>query len=61
MTQKDIFQTARDVLVPTVKREKANRKTLQRAARAKGRSAEAVYKASTMRLALWATKGTSAI
>ena len=61
MTQQQLLQCARDVLVPTTAREKANRKTLQSAARQTGRSAEAVSKASTMRLALWVTKGTSAL
>ena len=42
MTQKDIFQTARNVLVGNCPEGQP-------------------YKASTMRLALWATKGKSAI
>ena len=64
MTQKDIFQTARNVLTnncPEGQPYKASRSTLQRAARMSGRNTEAVYKASTMRLALWATKGKSCI
>ena len=64
MTQKEIFQTARNVLVgncPAGQPYKASRRVLQTAARQTGRNAEQVYKASTMRLALWATKGKSAI
>ena len=64
MTQKDIFQTARNILVgncPEGQPRKASRTVLQKAAMQTGRNTEAVYKASTMRLALWATKGTSAI
>ena len=54
MTQKDIFQTARNVLVgncPEGQPRKASRTVLQRAAMQTGRNTEAVYKASTMRLA----------
>lgn len=59
MTQQQLLQNARGVLV-LVSRD-AQRKCLQSAATAAGRKAEAVSKASTMRLALWVSKGTSAI
>ena len=48
MTQKDIFQTARNVLVgncPEGQPRKASRSVLQRAAMQTGRNTEAVYKA----------------
>lgn len=58
MTQQQLLQNARGVLVGM---NDAQRKCLQSAATAAGREAEAVSKASTMRLALWVSKGTSAI
>ena len=47
--------------VITAKRGDITRKGLQTAAMAMGRSAEQVTKASTMRLAFWASVGKSAI
>lgn len=58
MTQQQLLQNARNVLVgnPT-----ANREELKNAAIATGRTSVQVSKASTLRLALWVTKKTSAI
>lgn len=58
MTQQQLLQNARNVLVgnPT-----ANREELKNAAVSLGRTDSQVRKASTMRLALWVTKKTSAI
>lgn len=58
MTQQQLLQQARNVLTA---RTDANRTSLQSAAVAAGRKPEATRKASTMRLALWVSKGTSAI
>lgn len=58
MTQQQLLQSARDVMTCGAD---ARRKELRVAATAAGRKAEAVSKASTMRLALWVSKGTSAI
>lgn len=58
MTQQQLLQNARGVLVGMTD---AQRQCLKTAAIAAGRKAEAVSKASTMRLALWVSKGTSAI
>ena len=58
MTQQQLLQNARDVMTCGAD---ARRKELRTAATAAGRKAEAVSKASTMRLALWVSKGTSAI
>jgi hypothetical protein len=59
MTQQQLLQSARNVLIAT--RTDTGRPALRTAAIAAGRKAEAVSKASTMRLALWVSKGTSAI
>ena len=59
MTKQESFQAARNVI--TAKRGDITRKGLQTAAMANGRSAEQVTKASTMRLAFWASVGKSAI
>ena len=59
MTKQESFQAARNVI--TAKRSDITRKGLQTAAMANGRSAEQVTKASTMRLAFWASVGKSAI
>ena len=59
MTQQQLLQAARNVLTAT--QTDTGRSGLQKAALAAGRKAEAVSKASTMRLALWVSKGTSAI
>jgi hypothetical protein len=58
MTQQQLLQQARNVLVAHTD---ATRTSLQAAAVAAGRKHEATRKASTMRLALWVSKGTSAI
>jgi hypothetical protein len=58
MTQQQLLQSARNVLV---RNADATRSNLQAAAVAVGRKHEATRKASTMRLALWVSKGTSAI
>ncbi len=58
MTQQQLLQNARNVLVGNTD---ATRTNLQSAAVAAGRKHEATRKASTMRLALWVSKGTSAI
>ena len=59
MTKQQSFQAARNVIA--AKRSDTTRKGLQTAAMANGRSAEQVTKASTMRLAFWASVGKSAI
>ena len=59
MTKQESFQAARNVI--TAKRSDITREGLQTAAMANGRSAEQVTKASTMRLAFWASVGKSAI
>jgi len=58
MTQQQLLQNARQILVGNTD---AKRQCLKTAAIAKGRTAEQVSKAGTMRLALWVSKGTSAI
>jgi hypothetical protein len=58
MTQQKLLQQARNVLIG---KTDANRHSLRLAAVATGRSVLATRKASTMRLALWVSKGTSAI
>jgi hypothetical protein len=59
MTQQQLLQQARNVLTATVNDH--GRHCLKTAAIAHGRTPEAARKASTMRLALWVSKGTSAI
>ena len=59
MTQQQLLQGARNVL--TAARTDVGRTGLKTAAMAVGRSKDAVSKASTMRLAMWVSKGTSAI
>jgi hypothetical protein len=59
MTQQQLLQQARHILTATVNDH--GRHCLKTAAIAHGRKPEAVRKASTMRLALWVSKGTSAI
>lgn len=58
MTQQELLQSARDVMAcgATFHRTK-----LKEVAVSSGRKPESVAKASTMRLALWVSKGTSAI
>jgi hypothetical protein len=58
MTQQQLLQISRNILTGHVD---YNRTDLKTAAKALGRSEEQVRKASTMRLALWVTKLTSAI
>jgi hypothetical protein len=58
MTQQQLLQNARMILVGNTD---AKRHCLKTAAIAHGRTAQQVSKASTMRLALWVSKGTSAI
>lgn len=58
MTQQQLLQNARNILTGETD---AKRQCLKTAALAKGRGAQQVAKASTMRLALWVSKGTSAI
>jgi hypothetical protein len=58
MTQQQLLQNARQILVGNTD---AKRQCLKTAAIAKGRTADQVNKAGTMRLALWVSKGTSAI
>jgi hypothetical protein len=58
MTQQQLLQNARYILVGLTE---YHRHCLKTAARAKGRTEKQVSKASTMRLALWISKGTSAI
>jgi hypothetical protein len=57
-TQKQLLQYARMILVGN---EDAKRTNLKYAALTHGRTVQQVSKASTMRLALWVSKGTSAI
>jgi plasmid stability protein len=59
MTQQQLLQNARNVLVGNLNAD--HRHCLRVAAAAHGRSAVQVRKASTLRLALWVSKGTSAI
>ena len=59
MTQQQLLQQARNVLTATVNDH--GRHCLKSAAISKGRKPEAVNRASTLRLALWVSKGTSAI
>jgi hypothetical protein len=59
MTQQQILQLARQVLVRQLTRNE--RAQLQNHAMANGRSIVAASKASTMRLAQWARNQTSAI
>lgn len=59
MTKQQSFQAARNVI--TGKRGDVTRKGLMTAAISKGRTAEQVGKASTMRLAFWVGVGKSAI
>lgn len=58
MTQQQLLQNARNVIIGMTD---AQRQCLKTAAIAKGRTAAQVSKAGTMRLALWVSKGTSAI
>jgi hypothetical protein len=58
MTQQQLLQNARNVL--TLQKD-GKRQDLRTAAIATGRTDAQVRKASTMRLALWVSKGTSAI
>jgi hypothetical protein len=58
MTQQQLLQNARMILVGNTD---AKRQCLKTSAIAHGRTAQQVSKASTMRLALWVSKGTSAI
>jgi hypothetical protein len=58
MTQQQLLQNARNVIIGMTD---AHRNSLKRAAIAQGRTAQQVSKAGTMRLALWVSKGTSAI
>lgn len=57
-TQQQMLQHARQILVGNKDAKRSNLKT---AALAHGRTVQQVTKASTMRLALWVSKGTSAI
>ena len=59
MTKQQSFQAARNVI--TAQRSDITRKGLQDAAKRMGRTGEQVAKASTMRLAFWASGGKSAI
>ena len=58
MTQQQLLQNARNVIIGMTD---AQRHCLKTAAIAQGRTAAQVSKAGTMRLALWVSKGTSAI
>lgn len=58
MTKQQTLQLSRNILICS---PDAQRNPLKDAALATGRSTEQVRKASTMRLALWVAKGTSAI
>jgi len=58
MTKQQTLQIARNVLIGA---PDARRAPLKQQALAEGRTADQVSKASTMRLALWVAKGTSAI
>ena len=57
-TQQQLLQYARLILVGN---EDAKRSNLKTAALAQGRTVQQVSKAGTMRLALWVSKGSSAI
>lgn len=59
MTQKQLLTGARKVMIGGD--TDVTRTDLKRAAIAAGRDATAAAKASTMRLAMWVSKGTSAI
>jgi hypothetical protein len=59
MTQQQLLTGARKILIGMV--SDVTRKDLQSFAHATGRPSQSVKKASTMRLALWVSKGTSAI
>ena len=59
MTQQQLLTGARKVLIGA--KSDVTRKDLQSVATVAGRSQQSVSKASTMRLALWVSKGTSAI
>tara|TARA_B100000424_G_scaffold156180_1_gene119429 strand:+ start:1819 stop:1998 length:180 start_codon:yes stop_codon:yes gene_type:complete len=52
MTRQESFQTARNIISGT-RRGDFSRRDLKKGALAMGRTAEAVDKASTMRLAFW--------
>jgi hypothetical protein len=58
MTQQQLLQNARGVLVGVTD---AKRQCLKTAAISAGRTQDQVRKASTMRLAMWVSKGSSAI
>lgn len=58
MTQQQLLQSARNVLTGN---PDATRQNLRTAAISAGRTDRQVRKSSTMRLALWVSKGTSAI
>jgi hypothetical protein len=58
MTQQQLLQNARKILIGF---NDAQRQCLKTAAAAAGRPANSIHKASTMRLAMWVSKGTSAI
>ena len=59
MTKKETFQAARNVI--TSKNGDVTRKALQSTAIRRGRTAEQASKASTMRLAFWASGAPTAI
>lgn len=59
MTQKQLLTGARKVMIGAD--TDVTRTDLKRAAITAGRTNEAVNRASTMRLAMWVSKGTSAI
>ena len=59
MTKKETFQAARNVIIS--KNGDVTRKALQTSAIRKGRTAEQASKASTMRLAFWASGAPTAI
>ena len=63
MTKQQTLQAARNVITGKRPASMADvtRNDLKAGARAMGRSAEAVAKASTLRLAFWASVGASAI
>lgn len=58
MTKQQTLQIARNVLIGS---PDTQRTPLKKQALAEGRTVDQVSKASTMRLALWVAKGTSAI
>jgi hypothetical protein len=60
MTQQELLQSARDIMVSGMGID-SYRTKLKQSAISLGRKPESVAKASTMRLALWVTKRTSAI